>query len=92
MGGSSPLHCANGISHTMRRAGGARVTMCSAASAGGGAAAATAVEVSAEGLELDASIKTKGDTIRELKAGGASKDDLKPHIEVRVHGTTACRC
>lgn len=60
------------------------MTMCSAASAGGGGAAATAVEVSAEGLELDASIKTKGDTIRELKADGASKDDLKPHIEVRV--------
>lgn len=48
------------------------------------AAGASAVEVSAEGLELEASIKSKGDTIRELKAGGASKDDLKPHIEVRV--------
>lgn len=74
IGGSSLVHCANGGSHTVRRSG--MVTMCS----GGGAA----VEVSAEGLELEASIKAKGDTIRELKAGGASKDDLKPHIEVRV--------
>ena len=77
VGGSSPVHCANGGFHMMRRAVGGRVTMCSAAGA-------SAVEVSAEGLELEASIKTKGDTIRELKAGGASKDDLKPHIEVRV--------
>lgn len=84
IGGSSLTHCADGSSrcHTMRRAGGARVSMCSG----------TAVEVSAEGLELEASIKTKGDTIRELKAGGASKDDLKPHIEVRPCGPKPLAC
>ena len=38
--------------------------------------------MSAGDLALEAQIKTKGDAIRELKAGGASKDDLKPHIEV----------
>lgn len=39
-------------------------------------------EMSAGDLALEAQIKTKGDAIRDLKAGGASKDDLKPHIEV----------
>lgn len=89
--GSSLVHCANGSSHTMRRAGGERVTMCSGAA---GSAGAAAVEVSAEGLELASSIKAKGDTIRDLKAGGASKDDLKPHIEVCAcfYGAAGCRC
>lgn len=82
----------NGGSHwrwsSSRRAGArARVgMMCSTSTA-----AAGAVEVSAEGLEIGASIKAKGDAIRDLKAGGISKDDLKPHIEVRmVHVTTHC--
>eukprot|EP00903_Cladosiphon_okamuranus_P012906 g12050.t1 len=79
IGGYSLVYCADGGPHAIRRAGRGRMAMCS--SAGAGAAAGGAVEVSAEGLELDSSIKTKGDTIRELKAGGASKDDLKPHIE-----------
>ncbi|CAM9909829.1 unnamed protein product [Scytosiphon promiscuus] len=57
-----------------RSAGVPRMMMCSSS-------AAPSVEVSAEGLEIGASIKAKGDTIRDLKAGGASKDDLKPHIE-----------
>lgn len=87
IGGSSLVHCASGGSQMLRRAGGGRVSMCSSA----GASAGGAVEVSAEGLELEGSIKTKGDTIRELKAGGASKDDLKPHIEVHTcfGGTSA---
>lgn len=80
VGGPSLVQCANGSPHTIRRGGGGSVTMCSGAAAG---LAGADVEVSAEGLALEASIKTKGDTIRELKAGGASKDDLKQHIEVR---------
>lgn len=66
---------------------GARM-MCSAGSSvaessGGG----SAVEASAGDLALVAQIKAKGDAIRDLKAGGASKDDLKPHIEVRPPAT-----
>lgn len=45
---------------------------------------AAATEVSAEGVEIGASIKAKGDAIRDLKAGGCSKEDLKPHIEVSL--------
>lgn len=62
-----------------------RVMMCSSS-------AAPSVEVSAEGLEIGASIKAKGDTIRDLKAGGASKDDVKPHIEVCMHGGSIRCC
>ena len=39
-------------------------------------------ELSAGDLALSAQIKAKGDDIRDLKDGGASKDDLRPHIEV----------
>lgn len=46
------------------------------------AASSNTVEVSAGDLALEAQIKAKGDTIRELKGGGATKEDLKPHIEV----------
>lgn len=53
-------------------------------------------EMSAGDLALEAQIKTKGDAIRDLKAGGASKDDLKPHIEVCIeycrHLLLAARC
>ncbi|CAM9750858.1 unnamed protein product [Ascophyllum nodosum] len=38
-------------------------------------------ELSAGDLALSAQIKAKGDDIRDLKDGGASKDDLRPHIE-----------
>eukprot|EP00904_Undaria_pinnatifida_P002120 jgi/Undpi1/11909/HiC_scaffold_4.g01608.m1 len=38
-------------------------------------------EMTAGDLALEAQIKSKGDAIRDLKAGGASKDELKPHIE-----------
>lgn len=46
------------------------------------AASRSTVEVSAGDLALEAQIKAKGNAIRELKAGGATKDELKPHIEV----------
>lgn len=77
VGGASLVYCANGSARTrwLGHGNGARMMMCSTG-------AAAAVEVSAEGVEIGASIKIKGDTIRDLKAGGASKDDLKPHIEV----------
>lgn len=53
--------------------------MCSvqATSSGGGT-----VEVPAEASTIESQIKAKGDVIRELKAAGTPKDDLKPHIEV----------
>lgn len=38
--------------------------------------------LSAGDLALSAQIKAKGDTIRDLKAGGVTKDELRPHIEV----------
>lgn len=82
---------ANGGSHlrwsSSRRAGArARVGMMCSTSA-----STADVEVSAEGLEIGASIKAKGDAIRDLKAGGVSKDELKPHIEVcMLHVTTHC--
>ncbi|CAM9440522.1 unnamed protein product [Ectocarpus sp. 4 AP-2014] len=72
---------ANGGSHlrwssSCRAGARARVgMMCSTSTS------TTDVEVSAEGLEIGASIKAKGDAIRDLKAGGVSKDELKPHIE-----------
>ncbi|CAN0381171.1 unnamed protein product [Pylaiella littoralis] len=78
--GAPLVNCANGGARTrwMGRHNGDRTMMCSA---GAGAGAASVEEVSAEGLEIGASITSKGDTIRDLKAGGASKDELKPHIE-----------
>lgn len=39
-------------------------------------------ELSAGDLALSAQIKAKGDMIRDLKAGGATKNELRPHIEV----------
>lgn len=45
-------------------------------------AVGSGVELSAEAVALDSQIKAKGEVIRELKTGGAAKDDLKPHIEV----------
>lgn len=56
------------------------VAMCS--SAAQAAAVGGGIEVSADVAALDGQIKVKGETIRELKAGGAAKDALKPHIEV----------
>lgn len=82
-GGASLVHSsASGNAHTrwLGRRNGGGMMMCSAGAPA--TAADAAFEVSAEGLEIGASIKSKGDTIRDLKAGGASKDDLKPHIEV----------
>lgn len=62
--------------------------MCSSSGAGpsvvavDGSSSAASTELSAEGVALTAQIKAKGDAIRDLKTGGASKDDLRPHIEV----------
>lgn len=72
-GGSPLLSCGSESRHTIKRGGGARMMMCTAASG---------VELSAEGVEIGASIKAKGDVVRDLKAAGVSKEDLKPHIEV----------
>lgn len=79
VGSASLVHCTNGSARTrwLGRGNGARAILCSTN------AGAAAVEVSADGLEIGASIKSKGDAIRDLKAGGASKDELKPHIEVQ---------
>ena len=37
-----------------------------------------------DGKEIEAEIVAKGDEIRQLKTDGASKDDLKPHIDELV--------
>ncbi|CAM9859881.1 unnamed protein product, partial [Laminaria digitata] len=60
--------------------GGARI-MSASGSSTAMCSTQSSYEMTAGDLALEAQIKTKGDAIRDLKAGGASKDDLKPHIE-----------
>lgn len=55
------------------------VAMCSAQAT---ATDGSSVEVTAEAAALEAQIKLKGDFIRDLKASGTEKGNLKPHIEV----------
>lgn len=75
--------CGSGRAHGRWTATGARLMCASSASvAENSGTSSSAVDLSAGDLALGAQIKAKGDAIRELKAGGASKDDLMPHIEV----------
>ena len=62
---------------------GARI-MSSFGSSGALFSTQSSYEMTAGDLALEAQIKSKGDAIRDLKAGGASKDELKPHIEVCI--------
>lgn len=78
-------------------AGRARRTMYVPASGSSAAAVndggPSPVDVSEAAVALDSQIKAKGDAIRKLKAEGASKTDLKPHIEViRVFTSSESLC
>lgn len=64
--------------------------MCTAQATAATDNGSSAVEVSAEAAALEAQIKSKGETIRDLKAEGTAKDALKPHIEVDVTTLRLC--